>query len=72
MVMALTKAAHEGIYLTNMLKWLNKNLSFKLQNDFATILGDNKGSVDLSDNPTHHERTKHIDISHQVHKAQFH
>ena len=27
------------------------------------ILEDNKSAIDLSENPTHHERTKHIDIA---------
>ncbi len=63
--MALTKAAHEGIYISNMLKWLRDKLGFfELQNESATILVDNLGALKLGENPSFHERTKHIDIAH--------
>jgi hypothetical protein len=34
------------------------------QEGATKLLGDNQGSLDLSNNPTHHSRTKHIDIRH--------
>jgi hypothetical protein len=47
-----------------MLKWLESESDIvKLTNQFATILEDNKSVKDLSENPTYHERIKHIDIS---------
>jgi hypothetical protein len=47
-----------------MLKWLESESNIvKLTNQFATILEDNKSAKDLSENPTYHKRTKHINIS---------
>ena len=61
--MALKTATQESIYLLNMLKWLSDRKLVQLAKPFATILVDNLGAKDLSENPTHHERTKHIDIA---------
>ena len=30
------------------------------------VLCDNKGAIDLSKNPVHHSRTKHIEIRHHI------
>ncbi len=63
--MALTKAAYEGIYISNMLKWLKDKLGFfELQNESAIILVDNLDALKLKENPSFYERTKHIDIVH--------
>jgi len=61
--MALKSATQEAIYLLNMLKWLANKKLIILAKPFATILVDNLGAKDLSENPSHHERTKHIDIA---------
>ena len=61
--MALKAASQESLYLLNMLKWLKEVKLINLTNNYATILVDNLGAKDLSENATHHERTKHIDIA---------
>jgi transposase InsO family protein len=62
--MALKSATQEAIYLKNILSWLvDSGLIPLIKRDFATILVDNLGAKELSENPSHHERTKHIDIA---------
>ena len=56
--MAASKAAQEAAYLMNLLAEL----------DFPTgtvpLSVDNTGAIDLSYNPEHHARTKHIGRRH--------
>jgi len=69
----LTDAAKEAIWLQSLLKDL------KYENDDVKpvkILGDNQGSLALSENPEYHQRTKHIDIKyhfirHQIAKGKI-
>jgi hypothetical protein len=62
--MALKSATQEALYLKNILIWLaDADLIPPMKRDFATILVDNLGAKDLSENASHHERTKHIDIA---------
>ena len=61
--MALKTATQESIYLLNMLKWLSDRKLVQLAKPFTTILVDNLGAKDLSENPTHYKRTKYIDIA---------
>jgi hypothetical protein len=62
--MALKLASQEGIYLKNILNWLvDANIIKETERDFSTVLVDNLGAKQLSENPSHHERTKHIDIA---------
>ena len=62
--MALKAASQEAIYLKNMVNWLvEADLIPKSSRSFATLLVDSMGAKELSENPTHHERTKHIDIA---------
>src|SRR5208282_204881 len=61
--MALKSATLEAVYLRNILLYLSEKLKFKVQNNFITILVDNLNAKDLSKNPTHHNRSKHIDIA---------
>ena len=57
--MAGTEAAKEAIYLSNFLGELG------LSPDGPITLGmDNSAAIDLSYNPEHHTRTKHIDRKH--------
>jgi hypothetical protein len=39
----------------------------------VTIYEDNQGTIDLTNNPVHHKRTKHIDVKyHYIRVAQEH
>ena len=54
---ALTLASQEAIWLRRLLS------SIGLKQSTATVLyEDNQGALELSRNPIHHARTKHIDI----------
>ena len=58
--MAASEAAKEGIYLRSFAAELDKSLI-----DGPTpIHADNKAAIDLSYNPEHHQRTKHINRRH--------
>jgi len=57
--MALTEAAKEAIWLCSFLAELGY-----VDDKLCFIYGDNQGSIELSRNPHHHSRTKHIDICH--------
>ena len=55
---ALSSAAQEAIWLRTLMKDLGNKLKA------ATLFyEDNQGAIELSRNPKHHYRTKHIDIS---------
>ena len=43
-------------------RWLREVYVRDPEDDPIRLLGDNKGSLDLTKNPEHHQRTKHIDI----------
>ena len=45
--------------MRRLLSGLKKDMSAP-----TTIYEDNQGAIDLSKNPKHHDRTKHIDVSH--------
>ena len=55
--MAACAAVQEAVYLRQLLSDL------KFEQEGATVIfEDNKGCIDLSENPIHYKRTKHIDI----------
>lgn len=55
---ALSCATQEAIWLRRLLK----NIKYSINS--ATIINeDNQGAIELSKNPKHHNRTKHIDTS---------
>ena len=55
---ALSMATQEAVWLRRLLNDVG------VQVDTATTLyEDNQGAIDLSKNPKHHNRTKHIDVS---------
>ena len=56
---ALSNASQEAIWIRQLLS----DMGFGV-NGAATLFEDNNGAVDLSKNPKHHNRTKHIDIAH--------
>ena len=58
-IMAGTEAAKEAVYLSNFLQELGVP-----QNGAVTLGMDNRSAIDLSYNPEHHARTKHIDRKH--------
>jgi hypothetical protein len=55
--MAACAATQEAVYLRRLLE----GLGFK-QEGATLILEDNQGCIALSENPVHHQRTKHIDV----------
>lgn len=59
--MALTEAAREAIHLRRLLEELGAD---RLCEGPTTIFCDNQGANELTRNPVHHSRTKHIDIRH--------
>ena len=64
---ALSYAAQEGIWLRRLLDSLGVG---SLQTEPTTIYEDNNGAIDLTKNAKHHNRTKHIDISHHFVREQ--
>ena len=54
--MAVTHAVQEGIFLRQLL------LDLRYPDMTINLFVDNKGAIDLSNNPVHHNRSKHIDI----------
>jgi hypothetical protein len=58
--MATSDAAKQGAWLVQLLK----DLGYYSTNTPLTIMNDNVGAIELSKNPVHHNRTKHIDIKH--------
>ena len=64
--MASTHATKEAIWLRSLLK------DFGFEQVGATIINtDSQGSLALAKNPTHHSRTKHIDIQHHFVREQI-
>lgn len=57
--MALTEAAKESIFLNRFLEELGACGATN-----GTIFSDSKSAIAIAENPTHHSRTKHIDIRH--------
>jgi len=57
--MAASYATCEAIWLKNILKDFGVELSEPI-----TLYEDNQSCIQLSQNPSHHRRTKHIDIRH--------
>ena len=56
---ALSMATQEVIWLRRLFA------SLGLSGDVPTLIfEDNQGAIDISKNPKHHDRTKHIDVSH--------
>ena len=55
--MALTHASKEAIWLRQLFEDLGHQ-----QRQPTVIYEDNKGAIQLANNPVHHKRTKHIDI----------
>ena len=58
--MALTEAGREAVHLHELLR----SLQYAGASEMPLIYGDNRGSINLTANPEHHKRTKHIDVRH--------
>lgn len=58
-IMAGSEAAKEAIYLSGFLKELGSNV-----HEPPPLKMDNKSAIDLSYNPEHHSKTKHIERRH--------
>lgn len=57
--MAACEAAKEALWWRSFLKGIGYQLTAPTR-----VLSDNQGSIALSKNPGHHDRTKHIDLRH--------
>ena len=57
--MATSQSTKEAIWLRKLLA----DVGF-VQEGATTIMCDNQGCIALAKNPTHHSRTKHIDVQH--------
>jgi Reverse transcriptase (RNA-dependent DNA polymerase) len=57
--MATSQCTKEAIWLRKLLE----DVGF-VQEGATTIMCDNQGCIALAKNPTHHSRTKHIDVQH--------
>ena len=55
---SITLAMQEGIFLTQLLV----ELGFYEKSKGVKMFVDNMGAIDLSKNPVHHQRSKHIDL----------
>lgn len=69
--MALREAVREGIYLSNIFNYINKELDLRYTYSIPLILVDNQSTIDLSHNPEYHKRTKHIDIMYHYTRDQI-
>jgi len=58
--MANTQATKEAIWITKLMM----DLGYMEEKKVMVIRCDNQGAISLTKNPTHHARTKHIDVQH--------
>ena len=61
--MAIREATKETIYLSSILKWLEKEKLGTYLPTTPPILTDSEAALKLANNPEFHKRTKHIDIT---------
>lgn len=62
---ALSECCRELAYLRHLMAFLRE----PVQGPFI-IYEDNKGAIDLTNNPVHHKRTKHIDVKYHYIRAE--
>ncbi len=58
--MANTQATKETIWITKLMM----DLGYMEEKKVMVIRCENQGAISLTENPTHHARTKHIDVQH--------
>ncbi len=58
--MANTQATKEAIWITKLMM----DLGYMEEKKMMVMRCDNQGAISLTKNPTHHARTKHIDVQH--------
>jgi hypothetical protein len=63
--MANTQATKKAIWITKLMM----NLGY-MEKKMMVIRCDNQGAISLTKNPTHHARTKHIDVQHHFVREQ--
>jgi hypothetical protein len=63
--MAMSQCTKEAIWLRQLLA----DVGF-VQQGGTQVLCDNQGAIALAKNPTHHSRTKHIDVQHHFIREQ--
>jgi hypothetical protein len=65
---ALSECCREVMYLRQVMGFLQEPVDGPI-----TIYEDNQGTIDLTNNPVHHKRIKHIDVEyHYIRVAQEH
>jgi hypothetical protein len=63
---ALTEGCREVVYLRQLMGFLREPVDGPVE-----MREDNQGTIDLSNNPVHHKRTKHVDVEyHFIRRAQ--
>jgi len=55
-----TQATKEAMWITKLMM----DLGYMEDKKVMVIRCDNQGAISLTKNPTHHARTKHIDVQH--------
>jgi hypothetical protein len=65
--MANTQATKEAIWITKLMM----DLGYLEEKKVMMIRCDNQGAISLTKNPTHHARTKHIDVQPHFVKKEF-
>ena len=63
--MAIRDTTKEAIYLSSILKWLQKERGLKIIPQRVTplaIISDSNTAIKLAENPKFHKRSKYIDI----------
>ncbi len=58
--MVNTQATKEAIWITKLMM----DLGYMEEKKMMVIRCDNQGAISLTKNPTHHSRTKHINVQH--------
>ena len=63
--LSTTKAEYITVASCAQILWMKQTLhDFRLKFDGVPIFCDNTSAINLTKNPIHHSRTKHIDIRH--------
>ena len=59
---ACSEAVKEALWIQRLFRELQTAKAVQIQSGPQVIFVDNQGAIELSKNPQHHNRTKHIDV----------